>query len=268
MSVWQPLDAELGEWRAAGLLATLWWRDDDAYTDSPALQRLLEIAEFTAIPVALATIPGPLDASLAALLRESKFPTIVQHGYAHRNYAPAGERKRELGPDRDIDTILAELRCGADILRQNFGARFAPVLVPPWNRIDSAISGRLPEIGVEGLSVLGPRPARCPVVGLVQCNVHVDLIAWRQERAFVGVEAAIDRLVGHLCSRRESRVDAFEATGVLTHHLDMSADAWHFLRELIARTRQHGAVWLDVAATFEPRADLGAHFRPISMKRV
>jgi len=85
----------------------------------------------------------------------------------------------------------------------------------------------------------------------VQCNAHVDLIAWRRDRAFIGAEAAIDRLVAHLRSRREGAVDAAEATGILTHHLDLDAAAWQFLADLFARTRRHGgAKWLDVDAVF------------------
>ena len=90
-----------------------------------------------------------------------------------------------------------------------------------------------------------------PVPGLVQCNTHVDLIAWRRNRAFIGVEAAIDRLVLHLESRRAGAGDPAEPTGILTHHLDLDAPAWQFLADLFARTLDHGAAkWLDVDAVF------------------
>src|SRR5258705_11331803 len=56
MSAWQALDAELDRWRSTGRRATLWCRDDDAFRDSPPLQRFLEIAEAAALPVALAAI--------------------------------------------------------------------------------------------------------------------------------------------------------------------------------------------------------------------
>ena len=91
----------------------------------------------------------------------------------------------------------------------------------------------------------------------MQCNTHVDLIAWRRDRAFIGVEAAIDRLVAHLRARREGSADAGEPTGLLTHHLDMSDAGWEFVVELVARTRERGAAWLDVAPAFAP-ADCAA----------
>jgi hypothetical protein len=70
---------------------------------------------------------------------------------------------------------------------------------------------------------------------------------------FVGVDAAIDRLVEHLERRRERRVDPFEPTGVLTHHLDFAPEAWSFLDEVLARTVAHPAVrWVDVREAFVP----------------
>jgi predicted deacetylase len=250
MSAWLPVDAELGRWRAAGRQATLWWRDDDAFRDSPHLQRLLAITETAAVPVALAAVPASLESSLVDALARSRFATVVQHGYAHRDHARPGERKVELDRHREPDAALAELARGLDILRRNFGERFAAVLVPPWNRIADAIVARLPDVGLRGLSTLGPRPARSPVHGIVQCNTHVDVIAWRRERTFIGVEAAIDRLISHLRARRDGSVDPDEPTGVLTHHLDMSDAGWDFLIELVARTRERGAEWLDVQSVF------------------
>ena len=99
--------------------------------------------------------------------------------------------------------------------------------------------------------MFGPRAARRPLAGLVQCNAHVDLIAWRRDRAFIGADAAIDRVVRHLRSRREGTVDSMEPTGMLTHHLDHDAGGWQFLADLFAHTRDHGAAtWLDVDAVF------------------
>jgi hypothetical protein len=246
MNAWQALDAELALWRAAGRRATLWWRDDDASGDSPSLQRLLAIAETAALPVALAAIPATVEPSLVDAVGESRFVTVVQHGYAHRNHAPPTERKMELGLHRDVQITLAELAGGFDALRQGFGEQFAPVLVPPWNRISDAVAARLPEIALRGLSTLGARKARCPVSGLVQCNTHVDVIAWRRQRGFIGVETAIDRLLAHLRSRREGSADPDEPSGLLTHHLDMREAGWAFVVELAARTRERGAEWIDI----------------------
>jgi hypothetical protein len=251
LSAWERLDAELDAWRAVGRRADLWCRDDDACRDSPALERLLGIARDTDVPVALAVIPALLEPGLVDAVGQTGFATVVQHGYAHRNHAPPGARNWELGLQRPVAQTLAELARGRAGLASSFGPRFRPVLVPPWNRIDPLVAERLPEAGIAGLSTFGPRAGVHPFRGLVQCNTHVDLIAWRRNRAFIGVDVAIDRLVRHLEARRAGIGDSAEPTGILTHHLDLDAPAWKFLADLFARTRNHAAVtWLDVDAAF------------------
>lgn len=201
----------------------------------------------------MAVIPALMEPSLVASLVDAPTTTVVQHGYAHRNHAAAGERNWELGGHRPVEEVIAELRTGRSHLAQTFGPRFLPVLVPPWNRIDPLVIARLGEAGLQGLSTFGVRSAASPVPAIVQCNTHVDLIAWRRGKTFVGTEAAIERLVAHLEARRKGTADPKEATGVLTHHLDFSGDAWQFLADLVARTKAHGgATWMDARAVFRP----------------
>ena len=228
-------------------------RDDDATGHSPALDRLLEIVTRTGIPVALAAIPALVEPSLVTRVAGAATATILQHGFAHRNHAPAGERNWELGSHRPPDQVVSELRQGRNELAGRFGNRFLPVLVPPWNRIDPEVTARLSEADIRGLSTFGPRAAAIPRAGLVQCNTHVDLIAWRRGRIFIGADAAIERLVAHLKARRERSADALEPTGILTHHLDFDDDAWKFLADVITRTKAHrAATWIDAAAAFDP----------------
>lgn len=251
MSAWTRLDHELDAWRASGRRATLWCRDDDACRDGAALRRLLGIARAQDVPIALAAIPAALEPSLADAVAEFAVVTVVQHGYAHRNHAPPGARNCELSAHRSVAESMAELVKGRVCLARDFGTRFVAVLVPPWNRIDAEVVARLPDAGFIGLSTFGPRASTYPASGISQFNTHVDLIAWRQGRTFIGVDASIDRLVGHLQARREGNADPTEPTGILTHHLDLGDAAWHFLAELFARTRAHGAAaWLDVNKVF------------------
>jgi peptidoglycan/xylan/chitin deacetylase (PgdA/CDA1 family) len=248
---WEALDRELDAWQASGRCATLWWRDDDACSDSPALQRLLAIARRNDVPAAVAAIPATTDATLFDAIAAVEQATIVQHGYAHANHAPQGERAAELGSHRPAAACVDELARGQAELRRRFGNRFAAVLVPPWNRVATGLLPALPPAGLHGLSCFGPRGTATPCAGLVQVNTHVDLIAWKRGRAFIGVDSAIERLVAHLSARRTGGVDAAEATGVLTHHLAFAAAAWEFVDALCARTRGHpAAMWLDVGALF------------------
>ncbi|MGE5169127.1 MAG: polysaccharide deacetylase family protein [Rudaea sp.] len=248
---WQRLDDELGAWRAAGRTATLWLRDDDAGSDSPALRRLLRIAETHRVPVCIAAIPDDADRSLVDAIGRAPLADVAQHGYAHRNHSPPGARSAELGGDRDVRIRIDELRLGRERLRELFIGRYVPVLVPPWNRIGEDLLPHLAQAGFVGLSRFGPRRAAEPAPGLTEVNAHVDPIAWRRDAAFVGDEPTVDRLVTHLRDRREGRCDAGEPTGVLTHHLAFPDAGWRFLDAFLARTRAHPAVeWCGVRRVF------------------
>ena len=248
---WQLLERELDLWGAQGRQATLWWRDDDASRDSDALRRLLEIAKRHRVPVVVAAIPETSDATLASAIARCDEAAIVQHGFAHRPHAPAGERSAELGHHRPRGDRVAELVRGRESLTRVFGARFTPVLVPPWNRIGADMLADLPAAEFVGLSCFGPRATAQPARGLLQVNAHVDPIAWRRDRSFIGADATIERLATHLRARRIGEADAGEPTGLLTHHLAFGGDAFAFLDELMARTRAHtAAAWLDARSVF------------------
>jgi hypothetical protein len=252
---WRALADELDRWHAAGLRATLWWRDDDAAADSPALRRLLGIVLQHRVPLAVAVIPAVADATLVAALAPCDLATVLQHGYAHANHAPPGERSAELGGHRVLAARVDELRRGHARLRELFADRFAPVLVPPWNRIATDLPPRLWEAGFTGLSCFGPRQARVPAAGLVQVNAHVDPIAWRRDRQFVGIDAVILRLVAHLAARRTADADVDEPTGLLTHHRVCGDEAFDCIGELVARTCAHpAAAWVDARRAFASAA--------------
>ena len=243
---WDDLDRELDRWQALRRPATLWWRDDDAVEGTPALDRLANLAARHRVPVALAVIPAALQPTLAL----PPGATVLQHGYAHRNHAAAGAKTRELGA-RPVPAVASELDAGRARLRAAFGAAFLPIVVPPWNRIDDEVTAALPLLGYEGLSTFGPRAALAPVPGLVQCNAHVDPIAWRAGRGFAGQERCLRHVVAHLADRREGRADAREPTGYLTHHLVHGEDTWAFTEALLARIASHpGARWLAADEAF------------------
>lgn len=253
MSAWDALRAELDRWAEAGRAATMWWRDDDAGAPSPALNRLVALAETHRVPLTLAVIPTKAGAEIADLVAAAATLTAVQHGYAHLNHAPDGERKMELGAHRPADVVVAELAVGWDRLAALLGARLRPILVPPWNRVAPHLVPMLPELGYLGLSTFGPRPRARPVAGLIQANGHIDIVDWAGHRGFVGTETALAALVGHLRARRTAAVaDPAEPTGLLTHHLAHDAGAWAFVDALLHRTKGHGAArWLDADAAFQ-----------------
>jgi hypothetical protein len=241
---WAAIDEELARWQEAGREPTLWWRDDDAVDATSALDRLLTLQRTHDVPLALAVVPAGATPALAARLAQASGIDLLQHGYAHTNHAPAGEKKSELGPERPAMMVLGELGTGWLAMERLFGAAVLPVvlpvLVPPWNRIAPGLVPALPEIGFRGLSTFGIRPQRRLVPGWVQVNTHIDLIDWRTGR-FAGIEAVLGVFAQALAAARESD----EPIGLLSHHLAMDEAAWDFLNSFWERFR--GTKGLEIA---------------------
>ena len=241
---WSDLSEELDAWHAEGHVASLWWRDDDAAAPAPALDRLADLAREHVVTVGLAVIPALAQPSLAPWLEPLR-AEVLQHGWDHRNHAAAGEKKVELGPQRALGEVTAELSKGSAKLRELAGDQCLPVLVPPWNRIDPALVPALPHGGFRGISAFGPRRTAEAAPGLRQTNCHVDVVDWRGGRRFVGRDRALAEVVAHLAARRRRSVDPAEPTGLLTHHAVHEESTWTFIARFIERTRQHPAVrWL------------------------
>jgi peptidoglycan/xylan/chitin deacetylase (PgdA/CDA1 family) len=252
MTAWAALDAELDRWRAAGLVATFWWRDDDAVAATPALERLCALRRRVDVPLALAAIPAAADRTLVAALAGESGITVLPHGFAHRNHADPGRPKSEFGPDRDAAAAKADIAAGRSRLARMFAGRTAAVFVPPWNRIAPALVPALPGLGFVGLTTGKPRPCREAAPGLIQVNVHVDPIAWRGHRGFRGDAGVVADAVRHLAARRSGAADRDEPTGLMTHHLVHDDATWGFVERLIARTLERGpARWLAVSEAFE-----------------
>lgn len=251
MAAWAALKQELDLWAAAGLTATMWWRDDDATHASADLNHLLAIAKRTHVPVALAVIPRDIDDSLHRCVDDHEAVFVLQHGWSHANHAPETERQEEFGPHRPREVMLAELSEGCR--RISAFARGLPVLVAPWNRIDADLLGDLPRAGLGAVSTLGPRAAAEPAPGVRQTNVHVDIVDWTGHRGFVGEAGAVDQVIAHLRKRREGEADLLEPTGLMTHHLFHDDGCWWFVEEFQRRTRDHRAVrWLAAKDVFWP----------------
>jgi hypothetical protein len=234
---WPDLVDELDRWGEAGRVAELWWRDDDAVAATPQLADLLRLAG--EIPIAIAVIPALARPDLAEALPQTQPVAVLQHGWQHVNRAERG-KKSEYPEGRPAAMVGAEIAAGRARLEEMFGALALPVLVPPWNRIADGLLPVLPENGIAGLSTMASRHAAALPPGLAGIDVHMDLVAWRGDRGFIGEPAALDGLIDHLRGRRLGEADG--AIGILTHHLIMDGATTVFLDRLTAVTRAHGAV--------------------------
>ncbi len=235
-ATWDDLAREMDLWGDAGRRPTLWWRDDDAVAETPALHELKRAAQ---VPLALAIIPmhlnQPLTEDFAGYLQQWPAAALLQHGVGHLNHAGAGEKKSEFPPARPADEAAFALGMGFEMMRRMFGSAFLPVLTPPWNRIADSLLAVLPKLGFLGLSRFDeipyrPRPGQSS--GIAEVNTQVDVIDWRGGRGFAGTEMTLGRLVTHLSARREGLVNAANPTGLLTHHLVHDTATWRFLENL------------------------------------
>jgi len=232
---WGELEAEIRRRGDAGRPAEFWWRDDDASAPNSSLERLLGLSRSHRIPLALAVIPQDVQAELFERLHEQV--TVLQHGTDHRNRAAAGEKKTEYPAAEPAAAAVARISLGLKKLAGVSG--FIPVLAPPWNRMRSDLLDKLPGIGIRGISGYGAQARREPAPGLRQVNTHVDIVAWRAGRRFVGEEQALSQAVKWLATG--------EPVGWLTHHAVHDAAAWDFIERLFT---VRGARWLSAAEAF------------------
>jgi hypothetical protein len=246
---WSDLSEELDRWGEAGRVATLWWRDDDATAPNGRLGRLLAIAGD--VPVALAVIPAMAEPELALwLAQQMPRADILQHGWCHANHS-LDCKKSEFPAARPPAAAQAELAAGRARLKALFGDRALAVLVPPWNRLDARFLPLLAGCGIAALSRSGPRPASGAAPGVIEANIHVDLVAWREGRGFIGMAAALGGIAAHLRARRLGIVDAAEPTGILTHHAIEASGVETFLHALLVHIGAHDAArWLAAREVF------------------
>jgi peptidoglycan/xylan/chitin deacetylase (PgdA/CDA1 family) len=234
---WSDLADELTRWEEVDRVAVLWWRDDDAISATPRLSDLLRLAAGT--PLALAVIPALAEPELADALADAPSVAVLQHGWRHADHARHG-KKSEYPADRSDAEVRQELAAGKARLAMLFGPRALPVLVPPWNRFAGDFLPLLPQVGIRAISAI---PSRVPLPpGLVALDVHVDPVAWRGDRGFVGEPAALGPLIRQLQARRVGAEPPDRPIGLLTHHLGIDAATEAFIERLIAVTGPHRAV--------------------------
>jgi hypothetical protein len=239
-SSWQLLFDEISRWRNAGREVEFWWRDDDAARPNPALSRLIALAQRSVTPLALAAVPAQSEKE--AFEDTGPYVSVLQHGADHANRAAPGEKKTEFAVSEPASAAVARLVAARRQLELTAGKRYLPVLAPPWNRLPDHLVMHLAAAGLRGVSQYGARTRVEAAPGLPQVNTHVDIIAWRSDRKFVGDDEALRAATKHLAAKRTAAADSGEATGWLTHHAVHDEAAWSFLERLFESTRGLPAV--------------------------
>ena len=248
--IWGGIVRELDEWAGEKRVAQFWWRDDDAQDTSAQLKNMLAVARQFDVAIGLSVIPVGLKPRLVAALGGADAQILV-HGFAHQNHARKGQAKRELGGTRTVDEVVDDVRKGLALIRDRFGQRALPELVPPWNRILPGALAQLPRLGFRGVSTWKPRVSAKPAAGLVQVNTHLDLIDWRRGRVIKDERLIAGLLLRKLRWRRALRSRATEPLGLLTHHAYWGPAKERIVVHLLEATRGHPAVrWHTPASAF------------------
>lgn len=241
---WSPLRAELATWRRENLPLAIWWRDDDAVAQTPALARLIALADTLDLPVHVAVIPDLIEPSLPPALETSRTIPVV-HGWRHISHAQQGAKNAEFGHMRP--KAPQELSDGLTRLRAAFGARALPLFVPPWNRIDAEVMASLPNAGYRAVSTYGPRTSAKAAPEVTQINTHIDPIFWRGHRGLADPDTLVAGITATLLARRAGDTDTTEPLGLLTHHLVHTEDVWTFTNDVLTMLLDEGAQATDLS---------------------
>lgn len=225
-------EVELAHWRALGARPSIWWRDDDARAWTPALDRLIRVADGR--PLAIAIIPDGDLGGLQRGLGPLRNILVSQHGSDHVNRRRPEEPVGEHAADASAASIAARVVSARRAMEAH---GLAPAFyTPPWNRIDGALPPALAASGFDQLSGWGDFATI--EGGRLRLDAHIDLLRWRPRARFRGAGPLFGALRRELKDRRAAgRLD--EPIGLLTHHLDHDEPAWRFLGEFVdfARTR-------------------------------
>ncbi|MFC6636766.1 polysaccharide deacetylase family protein [Sulfitobacter sediminilitoris] len=245
VTTWEDLDAELDQWKAAGERPTFWWRDDDTEAPTPELDRLITLSAKYDAPLHLAVIPADIDPGLADRLKAAPHVYAMQHGFAHKNHEPKGERASEVGKTRDLALQEADLREGWQRMASAGLPNMLPIMVPPWNRIGDQVVPHLASWGFAALSGFERRVNPAPYPDLQHFNGHIEPLRWRPDAIFAGVEKTLAQCVTHLKERRTGIAEKDEPTGLVTHHLQTPDEVWDFCDALGERlAHKQRAEWI------------------------
>lgn len=240
--------AELSKWQDLGQQPRFWLRDDDAVEPTAALDILLEIMGDAALLIA--AIPAFSTVELAERLQDIKNVSVLQHGWQHENNALPGDKKSEFPETKPLDDRLMALKSGAEQIKEVFGPKAIPALVPPWNRAPDALLPHLPALGISGISRYRRTnfADRHKVAGILQIDTQIDIIDWRGTRGLRDPDdlyAEISEALSTVRAQVQINQTEVPPIGILTHHLVHDQACWRFLEELRTLTTSENGTWVN-----------------------
>ena len=256
MQIKADIKHELGCWRAAGLRAKFWLRDDDAVDVTPQLERLCRLADRYDVQIGVAVIPASIRSDLPSYMRTHSaqvWPLV--HGWNHTNHR-SKESPGEFGEDRPEEDVRGDLVDALLAFKRAFPDAGA-VFVPPYSHIAPVFISALPDIGYRGLSSSPNiwesrvvrtlannswlRLPRLPVTSTFKrVDTHIDIIDWQAGTAQHD-EIVLHRLLGELRMRRKGSLPVDYPIGILSHHLVHDEAIWLAMERLLDDLASDGA---------------------------
>jgi hypothetical protein len=206
----------------------LFFRDDDLGWSPKEFARLLTLFAKHDQKLNAAAIPGAiseavLKESIPYSYQASPFLQVVTHGFQHTNHASEG-KKSEYAYGRSFESVRSELEFGRKTLQEQF-ENYYPCFVPPWNRMDDAYLGLLPNCGYRMLSREEKSAKNAAPAPVPEFNVSVDLHTRKD-----GSRLTAKEIFQGLARANESGIDSM---GVMLHHGKMTDADFETLDELL-----------------------------------
>jgi len=167
------------------------------------------------IPVVYGVIPDKLQKDAAIFLRRAKkdqpkLLDIVQHGFAHSNYADEGEDKYEFGPARTYEQQRDDIVKGQSIMDHWFGELATPGFIPPFHADDENTINALEDLKVPLYS------ARLKVPRLVKRFIDLPAQIWANKIDAKGLPKPLN--FRSLSIDLASVLESGPVTGMVFHH--------------------------------------------------
>lgn len=221
----------------------LFIRNDDVWVLDKSFQEFFDLMLSQKVPVVYGIIPAKLKEDTALFLRRSKEKApklldIVQHGYAHRNYAAPQEQPYEFGLARTYTQQFEDILQGMQIMRHWFGELVTPGFIPPYHADDANTIDAIEALNIPLYSSRLKVPR--------QTKKFIDLPAqiWANKADAQGVPVPLDF---HGLSRDLASVlESGPITGmVFRHHLMVNPkdkDVLAALMRLLVQERDKGKI--------------------------
>ena len=221
----------------------LFIRNDDVCTLDKPFQEFFDFMLSQKIPVVYGVIPAQLQEDTAIFLkrakeRNPKLLDIVQHGFAHCNYAAAGEDKYEFGPARSYDEQFKDIDQGMRIMRRWFGESVTPGFIPPYHAEDAKTIDAIEALNIPLYS------ARLKVPRQVKKFIDLPAQIWANRVDAKGTPTPLD--FNGLSIDLASVLESGPITGmVFRHHMMINPrdkDVFMALMKLVLAQRAQGKI--------------------------